>query len=226
MRSHGDPSRTRINQVFPTYDVSSRHAIHIAASPARVYEVVRHADFGRPRLVRLLMGLRAIPALLASGLGATLPFAKPLTSAALGNFTVISESPGDEFVLGIMGRFWTPTPAVVPAAAERFWSPPPTGVAQAVWNFKVRPSGAGTELSTETRVRCGDAATLREFKRYWRVIGPGSRLIRGSILRSVRSTAELTSTSEGAADANTGSPDHIGIRRSRRRAWRLWHRGE
>ena len=105
-------------------------------------------------------------------------------------FTLIAEAPGEEFVLGIMGRFWTPSGGLVGASAERFLQPPPAGLAQGVWNFRVRPSGPGTELSTETRVRCGDAATRRQFTRYWRVIRVGSGWIRGSMLRQIRTAAE------------------------------------
>ncbi len=172
---------TLLDAIVPTYDVSSRHTIWVAADPARVYQVARGADLGRPWPVRLLMGLRAIPAWLASG-----------DRRALGAvpFTPIAEAPGEEFVLGIMGRFWTPTGGLVAASADGFRHPPPAGLAQGVWNLRVRPSGTGTELSTETRVRCGDAATRRQFGRYWRIIRPASGLIRGSLLRHIRSVAE------------------------------------
>ena len=169
---------------MPTYDVSSRHTIRIAASPARVYEAARHADLGRPWLVRALMRLRSIPSGLASRLGGG---RRPLGGA---DFTLVAEAPGEEFVLGIMGRFWMLRASAVPASAEQFGSPPPAGLAQAVWNFRVTPVGTGTELSTETRVRCGDPATRRQFGRYWRIIRLGSGLIRGSILRYIRATAE------------------------------------
>jgi sirohydrochlorin ferrochelatase len=79
---------------------------------------------------------------------------------------------------------------LVTASAERFRELPPAGLAQAVWNFRVEPRGTGTELSTETRVRCADAVTRRQFARYWRVIRLGSGLIRGSMLRQIRTEAE------------------------------------
>jgi hypothetical protein len=41
-------------------------------------------------------------------------------------------------------------------------------------------------LTTETRIRCADAATRRHFRRYWRLVGPGSGLIRHAILGQVR----------------------------------------
>ena len=105
-------------------------------------------------------------------------------------FTVVAERPGEEIVLGIMGRFWTPTGHVVAAEPARFRSAPPPGLAQGFWNLRVEPTAGGTLLSTETRVRCGDPDTRRRFLRYWRVIRPGSGLIRRSLLRRIKSSAE------------------------------------
>ena len=184
-----------LDDVLPTYEVSSRHTIWVAANPARVYAAARKVDLGSPWLVRLLMGLRAIPAWFATLPRGRRPANSPKSQRSVGTvpFTLIAESPGEEFVLGLMGRFWTPTGGVVPANADRFRRPPPAGLAQAVWNFHVTPSGVGTELSTETRVRCGDEVTRRQFGRYWRVIRLGSGLIRGSMLRHIRVTAERRS---------------------------------
>jgi hypothetical protein len=178
---------------MPAWDASSRHTIRIAAPPARVYAAARHADFGRPWPVRLLMGLRAVPALfIALVRGRARTWNDRAARRPLGalRFTVVAERPGEELVLGLMGRFWTPTGGVVATTPEQFHAPPPAGLAQALWNFRLTPSGAGSELSTETRVRCGDPATRRRFLRYWRVVRFGSGLIRGSILRSIRAAAE------------------------------------
>jgi hypothetical protein len=174
-------SGTLLDDVIPTYDVASRHRVWVAASPARVYQVARQVDLRRPWPVRVLMGLRLIPGSLATVLRA------PRRAAT---FTLIAESPGEEFVLGIMGRFWTPTGGVVPASPDSFRHPPPAGLAQGIWNFRVQSSGGGTELSTETRVRCGDEAARRQFRRYWRIIRLGSGVIRRSVLRHIRLTAE------------------------------------
>ncbi len=138
------------------------------------------------------MGIRAFPAGLAAvargrGSEAGQTRQKPVGRLA---FTVVAESKGEEFVLGIMGRFWTPTGGVVPASADRFRHPPPPGLAQGIWNFRVAPSGIGTVLTTETRVRCGDPVTRRRFMRYWRMVRLGSGLIRGSMLRHIRSEVE------------------------------------
>lgn len=198
---------TLLDEIMPAWDAASRHALLVAAPPDRVYAAARHSDLGRPWPVRLLMGLRAGPARLAAmfrrsrgsptrpaGMSRAeshgeRPHAARRPLGEVG-FTPVAERPGDEFVLGLMGRFWIPSGGIVPTAAEDFRRPPPAGLAQAVWNFRVTPIGGGTKLSTETRVRCGDDATRRQFLRYWRVIRPGSGLIRGSILRSIRAAAE------------------------------------
>ena len=184
---------TLLDELVPVYEIASRHTIWVAAGPARVYEAARSADLGRPWLVRLLMALRAGPAWLAATLRrrpgppastAGQPSIRPVA------FTLVAEAAGEEFVLGIMGRFWTPTGGLVKASADQMRQHPPAGLAQGFWNFRVEPSGSGTALSTETRVRCGDPATARRFTRYWRLIRPGSALIRISVLRHIRVQAE------------------------------------
>jgi hypothetical protein len=43
-------------------------------------------------------------------------------------------------------------------------------------------------LSTETRVQAVDDAALRAFRRYWRVVGPFSGLIRRRWLRAAQAS--------------------------------------
>ncbi|HET8623728.1 MAG TPA: hypothetical protein VFM14_09225 [Gemmatimonadales bacterium] len=138
------------------------------------------------------MGLRVGPAWLGAGLRDPVSAAdrdRPRSVGCVG-FTLVAEAPGEEVVLGIMGRFWTPTGGLVTTTAAQFREPPPAGLAQGFWNFRVEPCGFGTVLSTETRVRCGDPATRRRFVRYWRVIRIGSGFIRRSLLRHIRLEAE------------------------------------
>lgn len=192
-RRQAEQSHTLLDELIPTYDAASRHAIRVAASPARVYDAARGSDLGRPWLVQLLMGLRVGPARVAAALrGRPLPEAARGAHPSVGPvaFTIVAEVPGEEFVLGIMGRFWTISGGLVKADPSRLREPPPPGLAQGFWSFRVEPSGSGTALSTETRVRCGDSDTRRRFGRYWRIIGPGSALIRHSLLRQIRRRAE------------------------------------
>ena len=103
------------------------------------------------------------------------------------SFGRLEEAPPREIVLGVAGRFWRPTGNVQPFRRQDFDGPVGRGLARAVWNFALRDTGDGhTLLSTETRVVCGDAASRRKFRLYWRVVGPFSGLIRRSMLRAIR----------------------------------------
>ena len=110
------------------------------------------------------------------------------------DFVLLEEIPPFELVIGLTGRFWTLSGGLVPTDVATFREAPPAGFARAAWNFTVQPLDSGrSRLGTETRVRCADAATTRRFRTYWRVVAPGSGLIRWAILRQVRRRAERAS---------------------------------
>ena len=56
-----------IDEYLPQYDVVERHATVVRASAARVYAALRTADLAASPLVRLLLALRALPAVLRDG---------------------------------------------------------------------------------------------------------------------------------------------------------------
>ena len=59
-------------------------------------------------------------------------------------------------------------------------------------NFRLRSIGSTrTRLTTETRVFTTDAMIRRRFAAYWRVIYPGSSIIRMMWLRAIKRRAEL-----------------------------------
>jgi hypothetical protein len=106
-------------------------------------------------------------------------------------FTLLAEDPPRELVLGVDGAFWRLRGDLRRVDAPSFRGPQPPGTARVAWNFHVaKRQGGMCELSTETRVRCADAASRRRFRLYWLVVRPGSGLIRRMMLRSVRRAAE------------------------------------
>lgn len=170
------------------------------ASAERVYEALWTANLA-PSLVQLLLGMRALPAaLLASAArrrGAwrrvRLVASSGLTmrDVIAGGFVLLSEDPPRELVLGAAGAFWRLSGGLCAVDAASFRDPPLPGTARAAWNFHVAPRPGGTcLLTTETRVRCADAASRRRFRAYWLVVRPGSGLIRRLMLRSIRRAAE------------------------------------
>jgi hypothetical protein len=192
-----DPaSPSLIDAFLPAYDVAASYATRVAAPPERVWAAVRAREMRGSPLVRGLFLLRSLPALLVHprralarrgerrGLGLT------LDDLLRGGFTLLGERPGEELLLGLVGRFWRADGGIVRVAAGewREWDRP--GYAKAAWSFTLEPGAGGVRLATETRVRCTDAASRRRFLRYWRLVGPFSGLIRRDLLRAVRRAAE------------------------------------
>jgi hypothetical protein len=106
-------------------------------------------------------------------------------------FLTLADDPPREIVVGtviIAPPGWRRSDAPTP---EAFRALREAGFAVAAMNFLVTSeANGGTRLSTETRVFATDAQSTRRFARYWRVIYPGSALIRRGWLRAVRRRAE------------------------------------
>jgi len=113
---------------------------------------------------------------------------RPLLDVATDReFIWLSVEPPRELVLGIIvGR---PAGQRRPATPDLVRSPPP-GFAVGTINFLVKPDGPHASLvSTETRVSAGSADARRRFAAYWRLIYPGSALIRREWLRAIERRA-------------------------------------
>jgi hypothetical protein len=164
-----------IDEFMPVFDAVERHARVIAAPPAIVYAAITRVDFARSGFIRWLLRLR--------GLGAR---RLTLADVTRGGFLLLGERPGREVAFGIAGRFWTPSGGRVALDVDGFRRFEQPGHAKAVWDFRVAEAPAGaTRLTTETRIRCVDAAARRRFGVYWTVVGRFSGLIRILMLRAV-----------------------------------------
>ncbi len=181
-----------IDEFLPHYDISKSHHTIMAALPDRVYGAFRTADFGRSWIIKILFLLRGLPGWL--GKGRNLPLNRLLGGQKLTlntflnyGFHALAEDPGRELLIGLEGRFWTTTGELRHTDAVRFREPLEPGWARAAFNFAVRKlNDRQTLLTTETRIRCGDPKSLKSFRRYWRVVGPFSGVIRRIMLRSIR----------------------------------------
>jgi hypothetical protein len=185
----------RIDAWMPEYDFSERHATRVRAAPQAVWDALGRLDASRLWLLRILMGLRAIPALVLAPRRTLRAFsARPPHTTLRGFFregVVLEDAPPRDLVLGLTGRFWSAAGGLLPTDRASFRELPPAGSARVAWSFALRPSADGsTFLATETRIRCADADARRAFGRYWLVIRPGSGLIRRAILTAVRREAE------------------------------------
>ena len=193
---------TLLDELVPGYDVAARYRTQVRADPATVYEALGRADLAASPLIRMLFLLRRLPAWLVRAPQSARFASRSRTLRDLigGGFGLVAERPGEELVLGTVGRFWQPAAELRDASAADFATPLEPGLARAAWNFRVVDTGAGnTELSTETRVQCADAATRRRFRVYWAIVGLASGWIRVEILRLIRRAAERSQVSPAAA---------------------------
>ena len=180
-----------IDEHLPHADFAERHALRVHAPPERAYAAARRLDLGGSPLVRALFALRSLPALVTrGGYRGEKALAMSMEGLLRSGFILLDERAPHEFVLGLVGRFWTPSGCIEridPAEFAVFDRP---GMALAAWNFTILPTDEGSLVATETRVRCTDAAARRSFGRYWRVVRPFSGLIRMEALRAIRRSAE------------------------------------
>ena len=187
-----------IDRYLPRYDVRSRHETHVDAPPEVAYRAARELNLAGGPISKVLFGLRTLPRLLT---GDGLP---PLRRLGLDQLeeagvSVLGEEPGEEIVLGVVGRFWKPNSDIHRVEPEHFTTFDKPGFAKAAINLRVRPRTNGSLVTTETRVLCTDAAARRTFRLYWTLIGPFSGLIRVEILRSIRTDAERSAQTVGSS---------------------------
>jgi hypothetical protein len=182
-----------LNELLPAWDAVERHATMVRAPAERVYRAVRTTNLLDSPVITLLLLLRALPSRLARrGTGGRMPRRLAIEDIAASSFLVLADDPPREIVLGVAGRFWELAGGRVRLAdAAAFRAFAAAGTAKAVWNFRIDPaSDDAVRLTTETRVLCLDSASRRRFRRYWRVVGPFSALIRREMLRVIRRDAE------------------------------------
>ena len=169
-----------IDDFLPEYDFNEVHDIDIGADLERVYSAVNEVDFSESFIVRWLLRLRGMSS----------------ENVTIGNlrsfrFETLGEMVNRELLIGLAGRFWTPWGDLQKVDAENFRKFDKKGFAKAVWNFSLVPTGGGTKLTTETRIKCLDGGSRTSFGRYWTFIGPFSGLIRMEMLRLIKRRAEV-----------------------------------
>jgi hypothetical protein len=176
-----------LDEFLPRYDVNEVHSVTTDASPAAVMDAIHELTPQEVPLLVALMAVRSVPALLRRR---RLPLRGPLLDGfRRGGFVELRETP-NELVLGAVGRFWQATGGLRRIEAANFRDFAEPGWAKAAFDFQIGRVGERTVLRTETRIATTDEHARRRFGRYWRLIHPGSALIRVAWLRAIRRRAE------------------------------------
>ena len=175
-----------IDDFMPRYDFSEKHETNIRASAEKVYATVNSIDLAESWIIGGLLTLR--------GLGRKSAKTLTLHGMTKDGFAVLGEKPDEEVLLGVAGKFWTPSGCLQNVNADNFREFKTKGYAKAAWNFALKETGKeDILLTTETRVKCLDETSLSSFKFYWRFVKLFSGLIRREMLRLIKRKAEANS---------------------------------
>ena len=196
------PPVTRLDEFMPAYQFGEFHSIRIQAPRARVYAAVQQVTADEITFFRTLTWIRRFgrpsPESILNASGD-----KPLLDVAQRtDFLKLAEEPGREIVLGTLVAAPKGTHLKKEPTPEDFKALHQPGFAPAAINFRLEDAPNGeTLLTTETRVYATDEPVRKKFAAYWRVIHPGSALIRVMWLRAIRHRAEQAPGSRALASA-------------------------
>jgi hypothetical protein len=185
-------AQTRLDQFVPAYQFHEFHSIKIHAPKDRVYQAIKTVSADDVAFFRTLTWIRRLGLPGRESILNPPPGIPLLDVATRTGFLLLAEEPGSEIVIGtlvVAPRGWRPNGNPSPADFKAVRTP---GFALAAMNFRIQEAGDSCVVTTETRIYATDSQTAHRFAPYWRVIYPGSALIRRMWLRAIRARAEIT----------------------------------
>ena len=177
-----------LDDYVPAWQFDEVHARTMASPPDRVFDATRTTRPDEIRFFRALTWLRRGGRRQAPGILDAPPGEPILDTAVRGGFVLLAEDRPCEIVVGavVVGQHRLTLP-LTPAAFAAVDGP---GFVKAVMSFRISPIGEGaSRVTTETRVFATDPASTRRFAVYWRIIQPGSGVIRRMWLRAIQRRA-------------------------------------
>lgn len=168
---------TALDKYVPVYQFHEFHSVLIHASQEQVYAAIHQVTPAEIRYYNTLMRIRG----LRPGLS-TRPI---LTTFTSGMFKMLADDPNCEILFGREGQ---------PVRNHR------DEFIKIAMNFRMRVADpVHTLLTSETRVYTEGWQTVHGFAAYWRMIYPGSSLIRRMWLRAIQIRAEAASAASLSA---------------------------
>jgi hypothetical protein len=180
-------SRSLLDDVLPEYQFFERHSARIHARPEQVMQAVRQSTFGDLKSLVTLLKIRGA-ALRTHDTGSFLQDQRVLDAFSASGY--LSGSSEHEIAMfGVWNVRANRRPEV--HTLQEFADYREQGAVKMAFDFTVQEAGEGwSTISTETRVLALDDFTRRGMGRYWRLIVPGSGLLRRQWLDGIRKRAE------------------------------------
>lgn len=176
--------RTQLDLFAPAYQFNEVHSIQVNAPPDQVYRAIKEVTVDEiafaPTLRRVWPGNQP-------GHESIL-----IEMTTHSSFLLLADEPSHEVVIGkvVLAPRGTRLQRSLLNAGNYSGVNAP-GLALATMNLSIEGAASGaTTLTTETRVYATDPNAQKAFARYWRVIYPGSALLRRMWLRAIKHRAE------------------------------------
>jgi len=180
-------TKTRLDEIMPEYQFAERHSARIHAVPEQVMPAIRQSTFGDMKSLSTLLRIRAA-ALRIHDTGSSLQDKRVLDSFAASGYV----SGGSEHEIVMCGGANVRAKRGLDVhTLQEFADYREPGAIKMAYAFNVEDAGGGwSTVSTETRVLATDDLTGRGMGRYWRMIVPGSGLLRLQWLDGIKRRAE------------------------------------
>ena len=179
--------RTRLDEFMPVYQFHELHSTDVPGQCDKAYGAIQSVTADEILFCKTLVRIRRFGRSTSANILNPPPDEPIIHLATRTSFLKLAEQPGRELVLGTLvlaPHGWRP-PAH--ATREDFKALHAPGFAVAAMNFLLVDEGVhACRVSTETRVYATDPTSCRRFAAYWRVMYPGSALIRRMWLRAIR----------------------------------------
>jgi hypothetical protein len=179
---------TRLDDVMPEYQFSEIHTVRVHARPAQVMQATREATFGDMTSLATLMKVRGVAIRAPAPRGGDLQDKRVLDAFSASGF-LLDGNDHEIVMFGAANVREQRRPDV--HTAQQFVDYRDHGSVKMAFDFRAEDAGDGwSVVSTETRVMALGEATRRGMGRYWRLIVPGSGLLRREWLDGIRRRAE------------------------------------
>jgi len=182
-------TRTRLDEIMPDYQFSETHSARIHARPEQVMQAVRESTFGDMKSLATLLKVRA--AALRAPSHESDGFSQDKRILDLFSASGYITGGSDREILSCGGANVRAQYILRPNTLREFAEYHEPGAVKMAFDFHVEDAGGGwSTLTAETRVLATDDLTCRGMGRYWRLIVPGSGLLRRQWLDGIKRRAE------------------------------------
>lgn len=192
---------TALDYVLPVWDATRIERRVVNAPLATTYDAVISSDFldavRRSRIVRTLFAMRSAGERLIARIRRR-PFTEPPAPPHLmlrdipsqGEWVRLGEDRPNEFVFGVVGKFWNGETAWLETDRKRFIFLEEPGLARIGCHMMLTPvDDTHTLVEYEARTRTTDPKSRESFLKYWTVVSPFVGVVMRSTLKVIEQNA-------------------------------------